>query len=107
MYMYTALSSSYMHDELSAGTDVSIIPTYHAQSHGIISSLRDILHLLQRCLEVGGGEQPGLEGAALQVSEEELVLTDPLDRLDEEGVNALSLFELHLNILCVCVCVCE
>ena len=90
-----------MHDELSTGADGSVVSTYHTESHGIVGSLGDILHLLQRRVEVRGGRESRLHGTLLQVPQEELILTDSLDRFDEEGVDALSLLQPLLDVLCV------
>ena len=87
-----------MHDELPASTDVAVIATYHAESHGIVGPLGNVLHQLQGLAQLGCG-QPRLLGRLLQVSEEELVLTDPLDRLDEEGGQALAVLQLVLDVL--------
>ena len=90
-----------MHDELSAGTDGSVIAADHAEGHGIVGSLGHVLHLPQSGIQPGRGGQPRLLGTLLQVSEEELVLTDPLDGLDEVGVDALSLLQPLLDLLWV------
>ena len=109
-----------MHDELSTGADGSVVSTYHTESHGIVSSLGDILHLLQRRVEVRCGRESRLHGTLLEVPQEELILTDPLDRFDEEGIDSLSLLQPFLDVLwvggggwivrqrdeCVYVCVC-
>ena len=90
-----------MHDELSTGTDGPIISTYHTESHGIIGSLGHVLHLLQRCVELRGGQEPRFDGTFLEVSQEKLILTDSLDWFDEEGIDALSLLQSLLDVLCV------
>ena len=94
-----------MHDELSAGTDGSLISTYHTQSHGIVGSLGDILHQLQRRVQLWRGDQSRLLCTLLKVSEEELVLAYPLDWFDEVGVYAVALLQPFLDLLWVCVCV--
>ena len=90
-----------MHDELSTGADGSVVSTYHTESHGIVSSLGDILHLLQRRVEVRCGRESRLHGTLLEVPQEELILTDPLDRFDEEGIDSLSLLQPFLDVLWV------
>ena len=88
-----------MHDELSTGTDRTLVATDHAQSHGVIGSFGNVLHLLQGCVQLRRGGEPCLLGRLVQVPQQQLVLADSLHRLDEEGVDALSLFELLLHLL--------
>ena len=71
---------THVHDELSAGIDGAFVPTYHTQCHCIVGSLGNILHLLQRCVELGGARKACLLCAGLKVAKQELVLADPLYR---------------------------
>ena len=67
-----------MHDELSTGIDRTLVPTNHAQRHRVVGSLGNVLHLLESCVELGGERETCLLRAALKVTQQELVLTDPL-----------------------------
>lgn len=98
-YKSQLLSSTHVHDELSAGIDCSVIATDHAEGHCIVGSLGDVLHLLQRCVQPRGGDEPRLHGTLLEISEEQLVLADSLDWFDEVGIDALPLLQSLLDVL--------
>ena len=85
---------------LSIGVNVSLISKDHTECHGVIRSLGDVLHELQRLFQIPSLHSSLLSGF-LEVPQEQLVLCDPLDWLDQVGVYALSQVMLILNFLLV------
>ena len=82
MYMYMHVGT-HMCDELSIRVDVSIVPTNHAESHGVVRSLGDLVHQSEGLLQ-DGGLQLSLLGRLVEVRKKELIFGDSLDRFDEE-----------------------
>lgn len=99
--MYTCtftLSQTDLQYDLSICVDVSLISKYHAECHGIIGSLGDVLHQLDGLLQAASLHSCLLSGP-LQVSQQKLILRNSLYWLDQERVNTLPPAMLILNFL--------
>ena len=69
IYCTHAVHNPHMHDKLSAGANVPIVTTNHAECHGIISPLRNVLHQLESERELRGSNAC-LLSALLKVSQQ-------------------------------------
>ncbi len=87
-----------MLNDLSVGVDVSIVPTDHAERHGVVGSLGNVLHLQESLVEVRDLHAHPLCRLA-EVAQQKLVLGDPLDGLDKEGRDVVPVTQLLLYLL--------
>ena len=75
-----------------------LVAIYHAERHGIVGPLGNLLRDLHGLLQ-SGRDQAQLAGGGMKVPKEQLVHAHVLDGLDEEGVDALTVTKLLLSVL--------